>query len=370
MQIFVLMLACGYAAFVLLILTGILILLKQNKPANYGKLPYITVLVAFRNEASHLPRLLEDLSNQRYPYNRLEVLLINDHSNDAWESIVTDFTRHKFLNFRLINLPDGFFGKKQALQLGIKHAVGEFILSLDADCRLSENWAVSMISTLINNNADMVPGPVVLSGKGIPASLQAAESLSLLAITMGSAGLGIPVLSNGANMLTKKSELMKLQDPYILSVSSGDDILLMEQFKRLKKKIIFNLSPTALVKSYACSSWQKLIHQRARWMRKSKHYPFGSSKFTAGLFGLLQLTYLISVPLLILADKIFLLLLLWGFKLIYDIIAMWIAARLVKSSFHFFPAMGMSLLYPLWTIVSTILSCFIKPYWKDRPAID
>ncbi|HKK67015.1 MAG TPA: glycosyltransferase [Bacteroidales bacterium] len=366
MTAFILALIFAYSLFVILILTGIWIILpKRTKPRD-TKLPGVSVLIPFRNEAENLPLLIQDLLNQSYPKNKVELIFINDHSSDKGRDILVPVchqTRHKF-----IDLPSEIRGKKAALKRGIENASHDVLITCDADCRMGRNWLYSMLEHSLRNQSDMVLGPVVLRGNGF-AAFQAAESLSLLAVSMGSAGLGEPVLSNGANLLFRKQDFMAYEDPHKQAVSSGDDIFLMEKYKAEKKRISFNTSPEAVVTSAASQNLTQLIDQRIRWVSKTRHYTWGSSKLSAAVFGILQVGFLVSVPLL-LFNNAALLGYLFGFKLLYDNLVVLITARVYRVGYNPLSASVLSLLYPLWTLGSGVLSFTRKAQWKGRPVVN
>ncbi|MEE1054497.1 MAG: glycosyltransferase, partial [Acutalibacteraceae bacterium] len=52
----------------------------------------ISFAVVAYNEEETLPRLLEDLRNQDYPHEKIEVLLIDSMSSDSTWQIMQDFS--------------------------------------------------------------------------------------------------------------------------------------------------------------------------------------------------------------------------------------------------------------------------------------
>lgn len=68
-----------YAIFVLLFLVGVL----RLKIGKNSHTPFVTILIAARNEEEMLSGILSDLSKQNYP--EFEVIVINDRSEDGTE---------------------------------------------------------------------------------------------------------------------------------------------------------------------------------------------------------------------------------------------------------------------------------------------
>jgi poly-beta-1,6-N-acetyl-D-glucosamine synthase len=65
---------------------------------------FISVIVPVRNEAGHIGKLLHDLNGQVYPAALFEVLVIDDHSDDATAAIVEAFKIRANYELQLIRL--------------------------------------------------------------------------------------------------------------------------------------------------------------------------------------------------------------------------------------------------------------------------
>jgi cellulose synthase/poly-beta-1,6-N-acetylglucosamine synthase-like glycosyltransferase len=108
----------------------------------------VSVIIPARNEEASIADCLHSLLNQTYPSHLVEILVINDHSEDRTEEIASGFNHP---NIRLINLKDHIPSgpinsyKKKAIEIAITAATGEWILCTDADCILPSDWIRSMI---------------------------------------------------------------------------------------------------------------------------------------------------------------------------------------------------------------------------------
>ncbi|MFO7789807.1 MAG: glycosyltransferase [Bacteroidales bacterium] len=366
MWIFLLALILVYTAFVSILASGIIKLYYQNKEKADTESVHTDVIIPFRNEANNLHKLLHDLLNQTYPSSHFHILFIDDHSTDGGGKIINDAIKKHNLNASLLPLTPDKEGKKAALLTGIENSNNPYILTTDADCRMSSNWVKCMITQAKNNQSDLLLGPVIHTGKSVVGRLQSVESLSLLAVTMGTAGLGIPVLSNAANMVIRRNVLKSLQDPFNTNISSGDDIFLMETLKSNKNHIVFNVDQAALVYTRASESWKILIQQRSRWMSKTRHYRFGSSKLTMIIFGIIQMGFLISIPVLIVNQALLILLFLWLFKILYDHLLMYLVSTKYNVTFRLTDTIVFSALYPFWTLITTLIGYYTKALWKGR----
>ncbi len=107
--------------------------LKTKKHINAN--PMVSILIPARNEAGNISECLEGLRNQSY--NPLEILVLDDESEDKTAAIVKDIShmddRIKFINGKA--LPRGWTGKNWACHQLSTVAVGEIFIFTDADNR-------------------------------------------------------------------------------------------------------------------------------------------------------------------------------------------------------------------------------------------
>lgn len=96
-------------------------------------LPGISLVVAARNEAEHLPAALASWLALDYP--DLEVIVVDDRSDDATPAILAEWQGHdsRLRNLRIDALPDGWLGKTHALEQGRRAASRPWVLFTDAD---------------------------------------------------------------------------------------------------------------------------------------------------------------------------------------------------------------------------------------------
>ena len=114
---------------------------------------HVSILIPFRNERKNLPYLLNDLLGQTYPADRMEVLCINDHSEDG-SACLFDSLRRTSLKLSCLDLPEAKSGKKEALAYGMDQASGNWIIQLDADCRIGPGFVSSHMDFLKKNPSD------------------------------------------------------------------------------------------------------------------------------------------------------------------------------------------------------------------------
>ncbi|MEM6764634.1 MAG: glycosyltransferase family 2 protein [Bacteroidota bacterium] len=93
----------------------------------------VSILIPARNEAENLPLLFKQLSGlDTHP---VEIIFLNDHSEDNTEILLREFTKEQ-THARYLQgkpLPEGWLGKHWACHQLSEEAGGEYLLFLDAD---------------------------------------------------------------------------------------------------------------------------------------------------------------------------------------------------------------------------------------------
>ena len=101
----------------------------------------VSVIIPARNEAKTLPDLLEDLKRQTVqPF---EVICVDDDSTDDTAAIAA---AHGARVITAPDRPEGWLGKPWACETGAQAALGDSLLFLDADVRLSPDAMLGLLS--------------------------------------------------------------------------------------------------------------------------------------------------------------------------------------------------------------------------------
>ena len=144
-----------------LLATGILCCFYKPKPVENddSKLPYCTVIVPAYNEGAYVERTIKSLLTSDYPADKLEIIAVNDGSqDDTWEYI----TRGAKLAPRqvtAINLPENR-GKKHALYVGTQAARGDIIVTVDSDSSVKSNTIRALVSPMSDPEIGAVAGAI------------------------------------------------------------------------------------------------------------------------------------------------------------------------------------------------------------------
>ncbi len=242
--------------------------LSQTKIFSVSVSPsiFVSVVVACRDEQDNVPGLLTCIALQSYPENLFELIIVNDGSVDRTYDIVSDFKAIK--NIRI--LENEGKGKKQALRTGISSAMGNLIITTDADCSMGREWIRTIAAYFEENRPDMIICPVQLDSlSGYFGKFQELEFLSLQGITAGCAIAGEATMCNGANLAFSREAYLKESGYLHDEINSGDDIFLLHRMKSSKSKILWLESAEAMVTTEGKGHFLK---QRSRWISKGRVY--------------------------------------------------------------------------------------------------
>jgi cellulose synthase/poly-beta-1,6-N-acetylglucosamine synthase-like glycosyltransferase len=259
----------------------------------------VSVIIPARNEKKNISACLSSLQNQTYPINLVEVLVIDDHSEDGTADVVRSFSMP---NLRLISLQD-FVGhklnayKKKAIEIGIGQSAGDWIITTDADCTAPPEWIMELMAYQEKTSAELIAGPVKLTAReNLFEVFQALDFITLQGITAAAAHHKMHTMCNGANLAySRKSFLAVNGFENIDSIASGDDMLLMQKIhEQFPGKTAYLKSRKATVSSLPAKTWKEFWQQRIRWSSKADKYK------DKKIFRILLLVYLFNLSFVLL----------------------------------------------------------------------
>jgi len=126
-----------------------------SQAGSQGQDDKISVLIPVRNEEKKLARCLDSLLNQSY--RNLEIIVMDDHSDDASWKILSEYqAAGKLRAFRSTALPDGWSGKNWACHQLSLHATGSWLAFVDADTVHAEDSIQRAYEEAVARGASMV----------------------------------------------------------------------------------------------------------------------------------------------------------------------------------------------------------------------
>ncbi|HSV10180.1 MAG TPA: glycosyltransferase [Hanamia sp.] len=353
---------------------------KEATVNNTKNLPFISIIIAARNEEKNIGTCIESIIRQTFPSNKFEVIIINDHSTDNTVSVVLSYKQE---NIYLINLEDFTQDqilnsyKKKSIETAMQFAKGELIVTTDADCVAPEKWLETLASFYEEKSPVFVALPVAFKNalkqesflKKFFINFQSLDFMMLQGITGASVYKKFHSMCNGANLAYEKKTFFEVNGfEGIDAIASGDDMLLMHKIQnRYPEKIMFLKSEDVIVETAPAATFKDFIHQRIRWASKADQYT--DKKITA----VLLLVYFLNAWIFILAVSSFFsvkafyyFLISIAIKTTIEILFLYPVSKFFgkqKLLWWFLPAQPFHILY---TIVAGFLGKFGSYQWKER----
>lgn len=366
-----------YCIALLILRRGLSKLARGRKCADVRELhalPTVAIIVAARNEAKNLPRLLDCLLKQDYPREKLEICIVDDRSEDeSWEILSRAAAQHPHIQaIRITDTLPYFAPKKRALDRAIRATSGEILLFTDGDCTPPPTWVKATVACYDSDTA-VVPGyspyrfdrPVhpVLRG------MLSLEFFSVAAVAAASIGLHRPVTAAGCNLSYRRRTYFQAGGFEAISqwVSGDDDLFILKVARQKLGKFAYALDPQAFVPAAAPTTWSKFWNQRIRYASKGRHYALPMTASLVAVYLLNAMLFFGALSLL-LAPSPFGWLALggWAGKNLFEFI-------LLKKATHVFRIPGLlryflptALVHPLYILIFGFLGLFSHFDWKGE----
>ncbi len=231
--------------------------------------PFVSVVVAARNEAPSLPVLLDSLLAQTY--RDYEVIVVDDRSADATPTILAEYQAgdERLRVERIADVPAGRTPKMHALGQGVRAAGGALLLFTDADCSVPPGWIAGIV-TCFEPDVGVVAGYVGLRAVHNTwlEHVQAMDYFAMMATTAGATKLGQPIGGSGANIAYRRAAYDQAGgfDDMPLSAVADDMLLLQHVLDRTSWRAVFCDDPRTFIETDAEPTLRQLLNQRVRWM--------------------------------------------------------------------------------------------------------
>jgi glycosyltransferase involved in cell wall biosynthesis len=141
--------------------------------------PFVSIILAVRNEASFIGRSLAAVLEQDYPRDRVEIIIADGGSEDDTRTIV-EALRRRNSNLYLIDNPGKIVSC--GLNLALRIAKGEIIVRIDGHCEIARDYVSRCVEHLQTDGVDCVGGPVVTVGETYVARVIAAAMSSTFGV--------------------------------------------------------------------------------------------------------------------------------------------------------------------------------------------
>lgn len=199
--------------------------------------PKVSIIIAARNEKENVSRALKSRLESDYP--DFEIIFIDDRSDDGTYEEAVELARadSRLKVVRVSFLPEGWLGKVNALNAGVKAASGEWLLFTDGDVYFSKDALSRAVSRAVENGLDHLAVIPELRGAGF--LLDAGFSTFVRLMTLGAQRKAIEnpeskaAAGIGAFNLARKSAFEKTPGFEWLRLEPIDDMglgLMMKKF--------------------------------------------------------------------------------------------------------------------------------------------
>jgi cellulose synthase/poly-beta-1,6-N-acetylglucosamine synthase-like glycosyltransferase len=139
---------------------------KKNKKQIYESKNYrpsVSILIPACNEEKVIGRLLQQITNFTYPKDKLQVIVLDDASNDQTGKIADDYEdKYPFIKVLHRDKNIGGIGKSSAMNQGFSFCTGEIILCFDADYYPQKNIVENLTKWFLDPKVGAVQGRVVV----------------------------------------------------------------------------------------------------------------------------------------------------------------------------------------------------------------
>lgn len=110
----------------------------------------VSIIVPIYNVEKYLKKCIDSLLKQSY--SNIEILLIDDGSTDNSGKISDEYLSYD--NVRVYHKANG--GLSDARNYGIEHSKGDFLVFVDSDDYVSEDYILKMLNNIQENDVDIV----------------------------------------------------------------------------------------------------------------------------------------------------------------------------------------------------------------------
>jgi cellulose synthase/poly-beta-1,6-N-acetylglucosamine synthase-like glycosyltransferase len=240
--------------------------LPRVVPASW---PAITVLVAARNEGANIGRCLTGLLKQDYPADRMQIIAVNDDSEDTTLAVMRRIAREHPGRLTIVNTaPEETHarGKARAIAQGMDHATGEIILLTDADCVPPATWARSVVE-YFTPDVDVCGGFTVISAHDLFSAAQQLDWLHLQTIGSAALALGYPVGVIGNNFSFRREAYESVGGYRGVPFTVTEDFALFQAMAEKGYRSIFPCDYQAQMFTLPCATMRDMLRQKHRWAR-------------------------------------------------------------------------------------------------------
>ena len=268
----------------------------------------VSIIITARNEEKYLPMLFEDILNQTYPLQNIEVVLMDSNSTDNTRKLMEEFkNNNESLSVQIVTNERQI--QAAGFNKGVKHATGDVVLKIDAHSRIPQDF--------VQKNVNEIIAGAFVCGGNRPTVVDSDDDFSKTLHIVEESALGSSIANyRKSNVKRKVNSIFHgmYRKEVFEKVGLADERLLRtednEFHYRVRKAgydIIFN--PEIESYQYIRPTFTKMIQQKfanGYWIGLTSHicrdclslFHFGPGVFVATLLILMMFTPISFIPLL------------------------------------------------------------------------
>jgi poly-beta-1,6-N-acetyl-D-glucosamine synthase len=244
-------------------------LLGKDKPAKkhdatwLNRQPFVSIVVAGRNEEHAIGACVRSLLEQDYP--NFEILVIDDQSDDRTYQEIVPFTQDPRVRLVRNNSRRGRSGRPSASNLGLRLSRGELLVSLDADTTFDHQLVSRLIAPFADAKVGVVAGNVLIRNwrDSVIAQLQALEYAIAIDINKRwTDARNATLQASGAVGAFRKQALIDIGG---WEQQLGEDTDL--SLRMIKAGWQLRFAPDAVARTDCPTTFAAVARQRFRWDR-------------------------------------------------------------------------------------------------------
>ncbi len=222
--------------------------------------PLVSVILPVLDERDIVGETVRSLREQGYP--NLEILVIDDGSLDGTQEVCEGLGRRGWVRF--LGFPHRQ-GKSAALNWGLQHANGKYVVFMDSDSTLDRGALRNLLAYFADPEVGAVCGDLSVRNPRVNLLTRLQTMEYLTALTIGRtfrAGVGILSIVPGAFGGFRRELIDRVggHEP-----GPGNDSDLTIRTRKLGYKVAY--APDATCLTNTPESWKGWLKQRLRWDR-------------------------------------------------------------------------------------------------------
>ncbi len=247
---------------------------EENLKPFEGELPFISILIAVRDEVHTVNYALNSLEKLNYPKDKYEVLMGDDGSTDGSTKIMQEWDKetNNFFYIPIKDKVEHLDAKANVLEQLAERAKGEFMMITDADVEVPPSWLMKQLACW-KEGAGIQSGFTIIKAKDFFSSMQMIDWSLALGMVKIVSGWKIPVTAVGNNMMVSKEAYNKVGGYKNIPFSVTEDFALFQAVAKQGYKYQQLANEDSLVRTFAVKGFRNLMNQRKRWMSGALKLP-------------------------------------------------------------------------------------------------